>query len=74
MTERPYVEVDDPTLPCPYCVGWRDDPDDDQNVWPVDTKGNRIPVIYAGIHPSCQRSVDLYMAELEAERKAGGPW
>lgn len=68
--------VDDPKLPCGYCVGWADDADDDtgQTVYPVNARGERLTVLYSGVHARCSASVDAYMAEVAAERSEGAAW
>lgn len=75
MTEADtFTRSPDPTLPCPYCCGWVDDPEDDtgQRVIPIHPDGTPIEVMFDGIHPECQDMVDAHMAEVAREREATG--
>ena len=62
---RTFTLCDGPDLPCAYCVGWEDDPTDEfqQRVYPITVRGERIPVLYSGVHPECQKMVDDHMQE-----------
>jgi hypothetical protein len=67
-----FESVDDPDLPCAYCVGWANDPDDEfhERSYPVDPRGRRHPAIYSGIHDECAADV----AEYAAEHRGDEPW
>jgi hypothetical protein len=62
-----WERTDNPNDPCGYCVGWRDDPDDDfgQNPVPIRPDGTPIRRLYRQPHPKCQAMVDVYLAERE---------
>lgn len=63
---------DDLDLPCGYCCGWDENPDDQYDFWPINPDGTRIPELRRTPHPRCQQMVDEYMAEQKAERDARG--
>lgn len=66
--------VDDPSLPCGYCVGTVPDDNEDSGVRLIRPDGSPVDRLYSRIHPGCQESVDAYMDELREERAKGMAW